>query len=315
MCYHVVLLTHVQSCGHSHKSPPLALLTTTHVVYIPSKHEFPSYLAASSSSCTIFIGRSILKESIDSIMMMKTSFIRFTPCHTKPLISSMCTSTVYATTNGEDVSVSSDVAVFPTSTSVRKVTPKQLSVAVSKRKKLSRIGVEVKENNVEDKEVLEDPKTGNKKKKNTKPRRDNLRTWKLRYDKQTIPERDELVSHVSKTLGSQLSITRPFQDAYTAPSVIGMDKNDVDLCYEGLINAGLKKADAASILPYLPSCLVLDYGSIKEMCELLSENGIGWRSFIEHHCYCLCQPIDTVSRQGMSTVHKHMYMYMCFKLD
>ncbi len=200
-------------------------------------------------------------------------------------------------TVGDDIDIVCETAVFTQGEShMRRVTPKQLSIAVSRRKRLTRPYLESPDSpNANEEPIPEhDNRSANKNKRFARTEANGVHNWRIRYDKVQIAERDALVSHVSKKLGSQLSITRPFQDAYTAPSVIGMSEKDVDSCYDKLLEAGFKKQEAAAILPYLPSCLALDFATLKETCDMLVEYQIGWRPFLTDNCHCLLYPVAIV---------------------
>ena len=213
-------------------------------------------------------------------------------------------STVAGTgTNGEKIELNheaSDPSKQPLRT--RKVTPAQLSIALSKRKKQTR---PFTENAVEDATTPAATTTTNTHKKRQRYTASSINTasasYKLRYDKVHIPERDQLITYVSHKLGTQSSIKRPFQDAYTAPSVIGTTNKDIDDRYDDLLEAGFSKKEASTILPHLPSCLILDCTIIKRMCDLLSQYNIAWRPFLYDHCFTLFLPTCIVSNS--LTIH------------
>ncbi len=215
-----------------------------------------------------------------------------------------CTSTRLSTVagtgiNGEEIELNQEASgpsIQPLRT--RKVTPAQLSIALSKRKKQTR---PFTEKAVEDATTTAATTTDTHK---TRQRftassintgSDKVASYKLRYDKVPIPEREQLIAYVSHKLGTQSSIKRPFQDAYTAPSVIGTTTKDIDDRYDDLLEAGFSKKEASTILPHLPSCLILDCTRMKRMCDLLTQYNIAWRSFLNDHCYTLFLPMCIVS--------------------
>ena len=232
--------------------------------------------------------------------MLKHVLLKYTPLssHKATRVCFVRSSPTNSTiTHGEEVDKHSEATVFPKQKlRLRRITPTELSKAVTRRKKLSRPFTPPASDEDHNEEKAEEvPVYKNKKRVS----RTDMNNWRLRYDKIPIAERDELVSYVSEKLGNQASITRPFQDAYTAPSVIGIAKEDVDFCYDRLLEVGFKRGEAAAILPYLPSCLVLDFVSLKRMCDLLMEYGVGWRLFLYDHCHCLFLPTAIVSANCM----------------
>ena len=210
------------------------------------------------------------------------------------LVRTLCTAATEF--SGEEIESCCETTVFPTPVSsdlrMRRVTPRQLSIAVSKRKKKSRPFTEPPQNDLKSDKLF----TVVERRKVPRTKSYSIHEPQLRYDKTPIAEREALVSYVSEKLGAQKSITRPFQDAYTAPSVIGTTKEDIDNCFSHLLEVGFKKQDAAAILPYLPfSCLVVDFKLIKRMCDLLESYEIRWRLFLYEHCHCLLNPTEIVS--------------------
>ena len=170
---------------------------------------------------------------------------------------------------------------------MRRITPKHLSVAVSKRRKKSRP--------LPEHDKIQDKQTFARKyfRQFKTEYNGNVHNLRFRYDK-TL-ETNELVDYLTNRFGNDKTILEPFQDMYIAPSVIGVDRRDIDKCFDNLTKVGFTKDEAVAILPHLPFCLEKNMQGLKEMCDILECHGIGWRSFLREHCHCLFNATTIVS--------------------
>ena len=182
----------------------------------------------------------------------------------------------------------------------RKLSPKQLSLALKKRRQATRVKEEGETASTEI------PKTSTQVKKKrqsilTKTQHLNIEEpFVMRYDRFSLPEQDELLSHIQTKFGhdAKADLT-PFKDIFTAPSVIGVAPSDIDSRIQQMSDVGFTREEIALLIPGLPYCVEIDFKSLHNLCRLLEKYNIKWRHFLSgDYIHCLIQgasSVETVS--------------------
>ena len=182
----------------------------------------------------------------------------------------------------------------------RKLSPKQLSLALKKRRQATRVKEETETASTEVPKISTQVK---KKRQSILAKNQHLNIeepFVMRYDRFSLPEQDELLSHIQTKFGhdAKADLT-PFKDIFTAPSVIGVAPSDIDSRIQQMSDVGFTQEEIALLIPGLPYCVEIDFKSLYSLCRLLEKYNIKWRHFLSgESIHCLIQgasSIETVS--------------------
>lgn len=193
-----------------------------------------------------------------------------------------------------------------------RISPKQLSLALQKRRQ------ESKEKEIEKLKEKEEKKREKEQenlekvsstKESTSPRDEHttdttliMRQRKKLFRHQTTPnvtigesdyrdvykvnliykeKQDKLIAHIQNKLGTDIKIDESqFKNMYTPPSVVGVSPKDIDTRLEELSSVGFTRFECAKLLPVLPYCIRIDFKALHDVCRLFERYNIRWAHFL-----------------------------------
>ena len=159
-----------------------------------------------------------------------------------------------------------------------KIHPQELAKALLELKGEKDTGERKKERNVDLKENPSLKKKKNKKVKMTDSTYLDQTKWRPHLSDYHRNEQDQLVTQLQEKFKLDLSL---FKSYLSHPSVIGTSTADIEQRIQSLTEAGFSETEVASIVPFLPFIVEVDWKRFHKVCRVFGDFGINWRAFLE----------------------------------